>query len=319
MTHYSYSQLEQLWINAGGSRSLAPLMAAIAEAESGGNSNAYNPSGASGLWQILGAVNPADQGSLFTPSVNAHEAVLKYQSQGLDAWQTYTNGAYRQFLQGSVPPSAVPGSSSTSPGTSTEASGGVVSDIGDALKSVGTLVHDTAEVLNWAFELFKPGQMMRVGALAVAGGGGYATVRLYASPGADNQLPLIFLLGGVTLGSAYVALRPWPESSGHPIRPAVYVQDIFKGDVPAGTPPADDTEGIEAGLYAILGIWIVSKTAGAVSGAGGIFGGILGKLWTWAKSLGKAAEEAPVEEIPALAFTTPAASAQGTTSGVELV
>jgi|SRR5271163_445131 len=104
MTVYDYSQLEQLWDSAGGPQNLAPTEAAIAEAESSGNSQAYNASGASGLWQILGAVNPADQSNLFDPTVNAHEAVLKYNSQGLDAWETYTNGAYKQFLNGANVP-----------------------------------------------------------------------------------------------------------------------------------------------------------------------------------------------------------------------
>jgi hypothetical protein len=33
MTVYSYAQLEQLWINAGGPKAQAPMAAAIAEAE----------------------------------------------------------------------------------------------------------------------------------------------------------------------------------------------------------------------------------------------------------------------------------------------
>jgi len=103
-TLYSYAQLEGLWINAGGSSTLAPVMAAIAEAESGGCSTAQNPSGATGLWQILGAVNPADQNSLTDPAVNAKEAVLKYQSQGPGAWTTYTSGAYKAYLNGSTTP-----------------------------------------------------------------------------------------------------------------------------------------------------------------------------------------------------------------------
>jgi len=121
--NYSYAQLEALWINAGGSKALAPLMAAIAEAESGGDPTAYNPSGATGLWQILGAVNPADQASLTSPAVNAKEAVLKYESQGLDAWTTYTSGAYAPFLSDSTPPdySGVPAGSTagTAAGTTT--------------------------------------------------------------------------------------------------------------------------------------------------------------------------------------------------------
>lgn len=112
-TLYSYAQLEGLWENAGGAASLAPVMAAIATAESGGCSTAYNSSGASGLWQILGAVYPADQAHLFDPATNAKEAVAKYKTQGLDAWVTYTSGAYKQYLNGSVPADANVGGSSS--------------------------------------------------------------------------------------------------------------------------------------------------------------------------------------------------------------
>jgi hypothetical protein len=116
VTTYSYSQLETLWLDAArgtkyATKAWAELMAAIAMAESSGESTAHNPSGASGLWQILGAVNPADQPHLFDPQVNAHEAVLKLQSQGLGAWETYTNGAYKKFLQGGVNPSSLPSTS----------------------------------------------------------------------------------------------------------------------------------------------------------------------------------------------------------------
>ena len=118
---YSYAGLEGLWINAGGKRSLAPTMAAIAEAESGGCSTAYNASGATGLWQILGAVDPGDQSKLTDPAVNAREAVLKWQTQGLTAWATYTSGAYKSHLRaGTAPNTNVP-----SPGAAgTSATGG---------------------------------------------------------------------------------------------------------------------------------------------------------------------------------------------------
>ena len=92
-----YSQLEGLWKQAGGPASMAGLMAAIAEAESGGRSTAQNPSGASGLWQILGVPFP---GNVFDPLTNARMAVAKWRSQGLGAWATYTSGAYKQFLHG---------------------------------------------------------------------------------------------------------------------------------------------------------------------------------------------------------------------------
>jgi hypothetical protein len=96
-THGSLPYLERLWIAAGGPAGFAHLMAAIAMAESGGNANARNPSGASGLWQILGLPFP---GNPFDPMTNARMAVSKFRSQGLGAWVTYTNGAYRQFFGG---------------------------------------------------------------------------------------------------------------------------------------------------------------------------------------------------------------------------
>jgi len=98
---YGYAQLEGLWINAGGPARMAPLMAAIAEAESGGNPRARNPSGASGLWQILGNPFPGDP---FNPETNARMAVAKWKSQGLGAWVTYTSGAYKRFLRKGVSP-----------------------------------------------------------------------------------------------------------------------------------------------------------------------------------------------------------------------
>jgi len=48
----TFSELEQLWEEAGGSAALAPYAAATAENESSGITDAYNASGATGLWQI---------------------------------------------------------------------------------------------------------------------------------------------------------------------------------------------------------------------------------------------------------------------------
>lgn len=103
-------QLEALWVSAGGSRGTAHLMAAIAMAESGGDPRAHNASGASGLWQIM---MPANQGyvhgSVWNPLANARAALAILKSQGLGAWETYSTGAYRQYMQagGAVDPSRV--------------------------------------------------------------------------------------------------------------------------------------------------------------------------------------------------------------------
>lgn len=117
MGNLSYSQLEGAWIQAGGSQSLAPLMAAIALAESRGNPNARNDNdnggtqSSFGLWQISTGTHTPPSSNWSDPVANAKLAVGKYQSQGLEAWGTYTSGAYRKFLANGVPPSA-PGAGS---------------------------------------------------------------------------------------------------------------------------------------------------------------------------------------------------------------
>jgi hypothetical protein len=85
---YDKGDLEKLWIAAGGPSSQANLAAAIALAESGGDALAHNPSGASGLWQILGQVVSGD---IFDPLVNARNAVKKWRdAKGFSPWTTYT-------------------------------------------------------------------------------------------------------------------------------------------------------------------------------------------------------------------------------------
>ena len=80
---YGFDALRRLWVRAGGPASVSSLMAHIALAESGGDPNAYNPSGATGLWQILGAVLP---GNLRNALVNARNAVAKWRAGGTAPW-----------------------------------------------------------------------------------------------------------------------------------------------------------------------------------------------------------------------------------------
>jgi SLT domain-containing protein len=137
---FSYGQLEKLWAEAGGAKSQAPLMAAIAEAESRGNPRAYNPSGATGLWQILGAPNRGaywhGNTDFTNPAVNARAAVQKLHDQGLGAWQTFTDGAYKQFLHGGG--GGILGSIL---GALSSAAGAVMSLGGKAINSVEGAVH----------------------------------------------------------------------------------------------------------------------------------------------------------------------------------
>ena len=103
---YTHEQLEQLWVDQGGSRAAADMAAAIAQAESGGDPNAvdYDSNGSvdRGLWQINSV-----HGSLSTFDVDANaRAAIELSSNGTDwePWVTYQTGAYRQFLQSSPPP-----------------------------------------------------------------------------------------------------------------------------------------------------------------------------------------------------------------------
>lgn len=97
---YSFTELEELWIIAGGPRGAAPTAAAVALAESGGDPNAenHNANGTvdRGLWQINSV-----HGSLSTKSVadNTIGAVRIYNEAhgSFSPWTTYQTGAYRRY------------------------------------------------------------------------------------------------------------------------------------------------------------------------------------------------------------------------------
>lgn len=114
MTIYTYGQLEQLWEQAGGNKNLDAIMAAIAEAESRGNSTATGADSEEGLWQIDPHYWPSQYVS-YDPLTNAKGAVHVEAVQGLGAWSTYNSGAYKAFLSPGTAPVAtgVPTSAST--------------------------------------------------------------------------------------------------------------------------------------------------------------------------------------------------------------
>jgi|SRR5712664_931853 len=119
MTAYTYAQLEQLWINNGGPKAAAPVAAAVALAESGGNTAATNPTDNNGtqtswgLWQISNGTHAQPVPNILDPNVNAAQAVAKYQGEGNSfgpAWGTYDSGAYEKYLSpGTTPDPNVPG------------------------------------------------------------------------------------------------------------------------------------------------------------------------------------------------------------------
>lgn len=111
----TYAQLEGLWLKTAagtqyGTAAWAALMAAIAEAESGGNPGAVNPDdnggrqSSYGLWQVSTGTHAAPSPNWADPATNASLALGKLQTQGLGAWGTYTSGAYKVYLSGSTTP-----------------------------------------------------------------------------------------------------------------------------------------------------------------------------------------------------------------------
>ena len=115
MAVLSYAQLKAVWLQGAAGTQYATnawssLMAAIAEAESGGNTDALNPTDNGGtqtswgLWQISLGNHDAPSPNWNNPVVNAQLAVGKLQSQGLDAWGTYTSGAYQAYENDATTP-----------------------------------------------------------------------------------------------------------------------------------------------------------------------------------------------------------------------
>lgn len=98
---YTFRQLEELWIGAGGSRTSAPYAAAIALAESKGNptEEGHNTNGTvdRGLWQINSV-----HGNLSTTDVAANaKAAVQIWNEGKGSfapWVTFKTGAYRAYL-----------------------------------------------------------------------------------------------------------------------------------------------------------------------------------------------------------------------------
>lgn len=97
----TFSQLENLWDSSGGNKQWAPTMAAVAEAESSGNPNAQNPSGATGLWQTLMSAQgqPFQQQhagqNLDNPQTAAQIAIQQLgNGSGISNWDADPIGAY---------------------------------------------------------------------------------------------------------------------------------------------------------------------------------------------------------------------------------
>lgn len=212
-TKYTYAQLEGLWINAGGSTADAPIMAAIAMAESAGCSAAFNPSGASGLWQVECPVNsqyiPGGCGNAFNAQDNAKAAVAIRKAQGLTAWSTYTNGAYKAFVNNGTTPAGI-----NSTGSTTSSTGGGNTDtcIG-GIPSIGLGPISTPGLCFFS----KTNARALIGGLTIAAGGSILVVGLsvltvgaFASTKAGKAAGKVVGTAGEAAGVA-AAVAGFPE------------------------------------------------------------------------------------------------------------
>ena len=196
--HLTTSEIEQAWISGGGPKALAPIMAAIAMAESSGNPSSIQqgvPYGSQGwgLWQITPGDSEPQVGSnqaLLNPVTNARAAVAKYNSQGLQAWTTYTSGAYKRYMGGTSTTGSMQQSlagGSGTPSTSTAANP-------QAMSTIEQLMANKMS----SYEAAQPtAQMAALDAQTVGGYTGFAAFGL----GAQSKEAVIGWNGVMGLGS----------------------------------------------------------------------------------------------------------------------
>lgn len=124
----SFAEIAAVARQAGFTAAQAQTMAAIAMAESGGSywavGDNFAVQGATrnpaarydrGLFQINSIHSQYDAAKLVSdPLYNAKAAYAIFKSQGLGAWSTYNNGAYKAFLGGDDPAPKASGASTTS-------------------------------------------------------------------------------------------------------------------------------------------------------------------------------------------------------------
>src|SRR5215831_4489265 len=149
--YYNLEQLAAIWVRAGGKASQAPMAAAIAMAESGGNPNAinHNTDGSidRGLWQV-NSVHGAQ--STLDPLANAKAAVaISSNGSNWNPWVTFKNKKYQQYLSGAQTAAAPLQNDPV-----TNAASGVANTVSDAvsgLGAIGTALSDIAKIINFVF------------------------------------------------------------------------------------------------------------------------------------------------------------------------
>lgn len=196
MAYLSQSQIEMYAAAAGAAN--PSLAAAIAMAESNGNTQAHNlvpPDDSYGLWQLnmIGALGPdrraklgiTSNSALYDPGTNARAMVLiSSGGANFSAWSTYTSGAYAKYYTGT----AVQAATSATPAIDWNDPFGLVpkqykgqeptAPGGDLLNSLGSggslsgaldLVGSSASWLSKASNWLRIGYVIGGGVLAIVG------------------------------------------------------------------------------------------------------------------------------------------------------
>lgn len=111
IVRFNAQQIAQVARRAGFTGSGLAIAVAVAMAESGGNTVAYNPEtaagtpdglGSYGLWQIYLKAHPEFSGrDLFDPDTNGNAAYRVFQQAGysFNPWSTFKNNAYASHLE----------------------------------------------------------------------------------------------------------------------------------------------------------------------------------------------------------------------------
>ena len=203
----SYAQLKAVWLDAAkgtqyGTNAWASLMAAIAEAESGGNPDATNPTDNGGtqtswgLWQISLGNHAAPSPNWNNPTVNAQLAIGKLEGQGLSAWGTYTSGAYRTYLNGATTPdgAGITGGSAVEAAALTAATA-TASNCLWSIPSLGSVIGNTGGGIIGGLIGGITGNPS-AGVSQLAGGGGYC---IFSRSEARGIIGALMLAGGLAI------------------------------------------------------------------------------------------------------------------------
>lgn len=236
MAALTYAQLEGLWLKTAAgtkyaTRTWAALMAAIAEAESGGNPDATNPNDNNGtqtswgLWQISLGNHAAPSPTWADPATNAQLALGKLQSQGLGAWGTYTSGAYKAYISsattpdGSIPANAAALTAETSASQASDCLYGLpgipgtswITDLTGSGGNIGSVcIFTRSEARGWIGAALMVG-----GTWLVIQGAGFAFLAIGMQTPAGRAL-VNAGIGALTKGAAAPASDIPPSAMGTP-------------------------------------------------------------------------------------------------------